>query len=105
MASVQIKARVDDGLWEGLRHPGEKDTELLQRLVANHLAHQERDNRLKVIDPNPDVAIGMLMNSHHMLTLLAGSASLSPPASPPQPKAEAKPAKAKQKSKFDVSAY
>lgn len=97
MPSLSIKARIDEDLWESLRADGETNTQLLQRIVSEHQAQIHRDARLATIDSNPDIALGMLLNSH----TLASKGRLQQSAEPAVSEPPAKP----KKSKFNVSAY
>lgn len=97
MPSLSIKARIDEDVWESMRADGETNTQLLQRIVSEHQSQSHRDARLADIDPNPDIALGMLLNSHRLAPHLPVQQSTEPPVSetPAKPKI----------SKFDVSQY
>lgn len=67
MTSLSIQARADGKAWEGFRRINETNTEALQRLLAEHTAQLARDKRLLEIDPNPDIALGLLLQSHQLM--------------------------------------
>lgn len=105
MASIQIKGRVEEELWESLRLPNETNTELLQRVVADNLAHRERDKRLAAVDNNLDMALGSLLHSHALVQRLSITATLPTTIPTTETITPAEPAKGKKKGRYNVSAY
>ena len=77
MSTKSIQGRVDGDLWRDFVQSGESITESLKRLQKEHKAALERTERLKKIDPNPDIALGELLRSHAALNKLLNQSAIS----------------------------
>jgi hypothetical protein len=77
MPSISVQCRIDSQLWESIRHEGESNTQLLQRLVEHYTATDGEG--LRAIAPTPAAAVATLLNSHKLLFLLAGKGAIAFP--------------------------
>lgn len=77
MASQQIKGRVDGKQWTTFCRSEETVTESLQRLQQEHTSMCERDSQLKTLHPNPDIALGILLQSHKLLSQLVEQSAIT----------------------------
>ena len=78
----QIRARVEQAVWESFRQGKESNTELLARILCEWQEQKAVLASLSQVDPSPSQALGRLLLSYELLQ--KASVSIQPPA-PPAP--------------------